>query len=103
MRLPSLMVSANDQSKPHRILHVDYGLAFGGSIVSLSELIRGLYAVASVESTVLVCQPVDSVRHLYPVAHLVPLSPRVTYRDHARLDALVAGSAAARTVQWSLR
>lgn len=79
------------------------GLAFGGSIVSLSELIRGLNAVASVDSTVLVCQPVDSVRHLYPVAHLVPLYPRVTYRERARLDALITGSAAARAVQWSLR
>lgn len=88
---------------PLQILHIDYGLAFGGSIVSLSEMIRGLYAVASVESTVLVCQPVDSVRHLYPAARLLPLHPRVTYRDRARLDDLIAGSAAARAVQWPLR
>ena len=41
-----------------KVLHIEYGLGFGGSAISLAELVRGLREATPVESTVLTFQAI---------------------------------------------
>lgn len=73
-----------------RILHIDYGLGFGGSIVSLSELVRGLKEVGGVTSTVVVNQAIAGVAHLLPGVPVSCVTPRLTYRHRGQLSQRLA-------------
>jgi glycosyltransferase involved in cell wall biosynthesis len=66
--------------KPLRILHIEYGIGFGGSVVSLSELIRGLTDAQRTESTVVTFQSPEVLGKLFPADAIVPLKPLLSYR-----------------------
>ena len=52
-------------SRPN-ILFVDYGVSYGGSIVSLSALIKGLTELSFTNITVVTFQPLAEITNLFP-------------------------------------
>jgi glycosyltransferase involved in cell wall biosynthesis len=99
-----LQHAVHDANQPLRILHIDYGVGFGGSIVSLSELVRGLEILGCAQSEVLTCQAALSVRHLFPKTRVTELHPRLTYLHRARLEHAIAQDEAwIKVIGWSLR
>jgi glycosyltransferase involved in cell wall biosynthesis len=71
---------------PFRIVHVEYGIGFGGSIVSLSELVRALEATGRVESTVVTFQPASVVGGLFREGAVVRIPILLSYRTRQRLS-----------------
>jgi glycosyltransferase involved in cell wall biosynthesis len=83
-----------------RILHVDYGMGFGGSIVSLSELVRGLRAEADVHSTVVSFQPLEGLERLFPHAQVRRERLLLSYQERARLDQWLKRAQWRRVLRW---
>jgi len=75
----------NSTTRPIKILHVEYGLGFGGSVVSLAELIRGLRTEGGVESRVIAFQPESVVQGLFRDVTVLRLRPLLSYRLRAAL------------------
>lgn len=63
-----------------RVLHIEYGIAFGGSAISLAELVRGLHAATPVESTVLSFQARGLNEDAYPDAQVIRKERFISYQ-----------------------
>lgn len=72
-----------------RVLHVDYSMGFGGSMISLSELVAGLRDLGSIESTVLTFQSPEPFEDFFPHSELIHRPLALTYRTRQALMAFL--------------
>ncbi len=70
---------------PLRVLHIEYGLGFGGSAISLAELVRGLKEATRVESTILTFQAPGLNEHSYPGTEVLRWRLWLNYQTRADL------------------
>jgi glycosyltransferase involved in cell wall biosynthesis len=77
-------------SRALRVLHIEYGINFGGSAISLAELVRGLRAATPVESTVLSFQARGLNEDAYPDAQVIRKPRAVSYQTRRDFDDALA-------------
>ncbi len=68
-----------------KVLHIEYGLGFGGSAISLAELVRGLREATPVESTVLTFQARGINEDAYPGATVIRKPRLMSYQTRTDL------------------
>lgn len=72
--------------RPLRILHVEYGIGFGGSAISLAELVRGLAAATPVRSVVLTFQARGLNEDAYPDADVIRKPRLISYQTRSEFE-----------------
>ena len=73
-----------------RVLFIEYGFGFGGAIISLSELVRGLKEMDGIEPIVLAFQPSEITDGLFPGVRVLNQKRLIDYRRRAMLASYLA-------------
>lgn len=88
--MPAVERRAGVRTAPIGLLHIEYGLGFGGSAVSLGELVRGLADLGGFTSTILTFKPPALTRGLFPGCQVLHWRVALTYQTREAFDAAVA-------------
>lgn len=84
--------TAAPAEKP-RVLFIEYGMGFGGAVISLSELVEGLHQLDAVEPVVLTFQEPEITEGLFPNAEVLHARRLLSYRTREAFEKLVDGTA----------
>lgn len=83
-----------------RILHVEYGVGFGGAIVSLAELVRELNDIGKTESVVATFLDDSILRGLFPTNSTVKLRPFISYMTRLKTEHFFLDHAVVAWLRW---
>lgn len=79
------MDETTGSDKP-RVVFIEYGIGFGGSTISLSELVRGLMEIGAVTPTVVTFQPRNVTQGLFPADVEIRAKRWLNYRTRSALE-----------------